>query len=244
MNHRRKKWLSVFSLIIIVVVTPLILLFCGIIHINNPDSEKYPIVGVDVSSYQGTIDWKTLASQNIRFAFIKATEGSSFVDSCFEKNWSDASETNLRVGAYHFFSFESPGKTQADLFSSTVTTVDNMLPPVIDVEYYGKYKSEKDISIFDVKNELRILVDRIAASYGMNPIIYASKETYDTIIKGDFNDCDLWMRSVYSEVRSDIDWVFWQYSDRHILNGYSGKERFIDMNVFFGTDDEFASYPK
>lgn len=244
MNHKRKKWLLLFSLITIGVVTHLILLFCGIIHINNPDSEKYPIVGVDVSSYQGTIDWETLASQNIRFAFIKATEGSSFVDSYFEKNWSDASETTLRVGAYHFFSFESSGDTQANLFCSTVTYVDNMLPPVIDVEYYGKYKSEKDISIFDVKNELRVLVDRITASYGMNPIIYASKETYDTIIKEDFNNCDLWIRSVYSEVRGDIDWDFWQYSDRHILHGYSGEERFIDMNVFFGTADEFASYPE
>ena len=244
MNRSRKKWLLVFFLMITAAVMPLILLFCGIIHINNPDSEKYPIVGVDVSSYQGIIDWKTLASQDISFAFIKASEGSSLIDACFKKNWADASKTNLRVGAYHFFSFESSGEAQADLFCSTVTAVENMLPPVIDVEFYGKYKSEKDIDIADVKTKLRVLVDRMTAAYGMKPIIYASKDTYDAIAQEDFGDCDLWMRSVYSEVRNDIDWTFWQYSNRHVLRGYSGKERFIDMNAFFGTIDEFASYPK
>lgn len=240
---RRKKRLLVFFLILVGVAAPLMLLFCGVLHINNPDQEKYPIVGVDVSSYQGTIDWKTLASQNISFAFIRATEGSSTIDACFERNWIEASKTNLRIGAYHFFSFESPGETQADLFCSTVTPIDDMLPPVIDVEYYGEYKAEKDIDVSDVKAQLRVLIDRMTAAYGMKPILYASKETYDTIIKEDFGDCDLWMRSVYSKVRSDIGWTFWQYSNRHVLQGYSGKERFIDMNVFFGGVDEFATYP-
>lgn len=241
MNGRKKKWL--WSLIPIVVLIYLILLLCGVVHFNNPDSAQYPIVGVDVSSYQGTIEWDTLASHNIRFAFIKATEGSSLVDDCFAKNWADASQTDLRIGAYHFFSFESPGETQADLFCKTVTPVDDMLPPVIDVEYYGEFKSERDISVSDVKRALRVLVDRLEDAYGMKPIIYASKKTYDTIVKEEFGDCDLWIRSVYSAARNNIDWTFWQYSSRHLLQGYSGTERFIDMNVFCGTADEFASYP-
>lgn len=241
---KRKKRLLVVSLILVGIAVPLMLLFCGVLHINNPDSGKYPVVGVDVSSYQGMIDWKTLALQDISFAFIKATEGSSLIDACFEKNWADGSKTGLRIGAYHFFSFESPGETQADLFCSTVTPIDDMLPPVIDVEYYGKYKSESDINIADVKAQLRVLIDRMTAAYGMKPILYASKETYDTIINEDFADCDLWIRSVYSEVRNDIDWTFWQYSNRHVLQGYSGKERFIDMSVFCGGVDEFAAYPE
>ena len=244
MDRGRKRWGRAVSLVAVGVITLLFLLFCGVLHINNPDSVKYPIVGVDVSSYQGTIDWETLAAQDIRFAFIKATEGSSLIDACFEKNWTDASKTDLRIGAYHFFSFESSGETQADLFCGVVTSVDDMLPPVIDVEYYGKYKSEKDIRVSDVKAQLRILVNRMTAAYGMKPIIYASKDTYESIIKEDFGDCDLWMRSVYSEVKNDIDWTFWQYSARHVLRGYSGKERFIDMNVFCGGADAFEHYPK
>ncbi len=240
----KKRLLIVFGLLLSVCAVYFVLLYCGVLHINNPSSEKYPVTGVDVSSHQGTVDWEALASQDIKFAFIKATEGSSFVDDRFTANWADASKTDLRVGAYHFFSFESSGEAQAELFCGTVEPVKNMLPPVIDVEYYGKFKSVDDINVSDIKLELRVLVEKLTDKYWMKPIIYASKETYDTIVREDFSDCDLWIRSVYSAVDSDIDWTFWQYSNRHILKGYSGEERYIDMNVFSGTVEDFASYPK
>lgn len=218
-----------------------ILFWNGIIHFNNPPSGS--VIGVDVSSYQGDIDWEMLSSQDISFAFIKATEGSSFVDPYFEKNWENAANTDLRIGAYHFFSFESSGETQADLFCSTVTPVDNMLPPVIDVEFYGRFESEKDLNISEVKHELRILVDLISDKYGMKPIIYASDESYEAIVKNDFDDCDLWFRSVYFSIPNEIEAVFWQFSNRHRLDGYSGEEVYIDMNVFCGRSEDFENYP-
>ena len=95
------------------------LLYNGIIQINGISAGKYPVRGVDVSAYQGDIDWDILSSQNIQFAFIKATEGSDFVDEHFKENWEKARTTELKVGAYHFFSFESPGKTQAENFRQT-----------------------------------------------------------------------------------------------------------------------------
>ena len=217
------------------------LLWNGIIHFNNPPSGS--VIGVDVSSYQGDIDWEILSSQDISFAFIKATEGSSYVDPYFENNWENAADTDLRIGAYHFFSFESSGETQADLFCSTVTPVDNMLPPVIDVEFYGRFESEKDLNISEVKHELRILVDLISDKYGMNPIIYASDESYEAIVKNDFDDCDLWFRSVYFSIPNEIEAVFWQFSNRHRLDGYSGEEVYIDMNVFCGRSEDFENYP-
>ena len=192
------------------------LLYFGVVHLNNPSEKDYPVRGVDLSSYQGSVDWNTLSAQNIRFAFIKATEGSSFVDPRFKDNWSAAAGTGLRIGAYHFFSFESPGETQAELFRSTVK---------------------------EVKKELRTLVDILTDEYDMKPIIYANGSTYKTIVRGDFDDCDLWFRSVYSGVPSDISWTFWQYSNRHRLEGYSGRERYIDMNIFNGDAGAFAAYP-
>lgn len=217
------------------------LLWNGIIHFNNPPSGS--VIGVDVSSYQGDIDWEILSSQDISFAFIKATEGSSYVDPYFENNWENAADTDLRIGAYHFFSFESSGETQADLFCSTVTPVDNMLPPVIDVEFYGRFESEKALNISEVKHELRIMVDLISDKYGMKPIIYASDESYEAIVKNDFDDCDLWFRSVYFSIPNEIEAVFWQFSNRHRLDGYSGEEVYIDMNVFCGRSEDFENYP-
>lgn len=214
----------------------------GKIHINNPNLNQYPIIGVDVSNHQGEIDWDVLADQGIGFAFIKSTEGSTYVDKHFYDNWENAYRTGLRIGAYHFFSFDSPGKTQAELFCSTVKQVDNMLPPVVDVEYYGKYQSKKDLDIPKIKKELRVLVDILEEHYGMKPIIYCGL-LYDSVIKEDFKDCDLWYAQVYMPLFNKKDVDFWQYSNNHILQGYSGAEKFIDMNMFMGSKEEFDIYP-
>ena len=231
-------------LIILIFLSALLalLLYLGIVHINNPSKAKYPVKGVDVSAYQGQVDWDTLSSQDIDFAYIKATEGSTFKDSCFEYNWKEAGETDLRIGAYHFFSFESSGEKQAANFIDSVDAIPMMLPPVIDVEYYGKYQNEDDIDVVEIRAELRNMINILKEEYGVNPVLYVSEETYNTIVAQEFTDCDIWYRSVYGKIDGDLDWTFWQYSNRHRLNGYEGEEPFIDMNVFYGTKEEFESY--
>lgn len=221
--------------LVLVCVALCACLYFGIIHINNPE---YKVRGVDVSSYQGDIDWNVLSLQRIDFAYIKATEGSSTVDRCFEANWTNASKTPLRIGAYHFFSFESSGENQAKLFTSTVEEVPNMLPPVIDVEFYGRFHGADDIDVEAIKKELRSMIDILTDHYGVKPIIYVSSDTYELIAKDDFSDCGIWYRSVYGPVPKDVKWTIWQYSNRHVLKGYKGSERYIDMNVF--AEDEFA----
>jgi lysozyme len=86
---------------------------------------------------RGEIDWETLASQGIDFAWIKATEGSSHVDPRFPENWARANETGLLVGAYHFMSFESSGTAQAEHLAGQIPATPGTLPPVIDLELYG-----------------------------------------------------------------------------------------------------------
>ena len=205
--------------------------YFGILHMNYPELNGYTIKGVDVSSYQGDIDWGVLSSQGIDFAYIKATEGSSTVDRCFEANWQGASKTDLRIGAYHFFSFESSGENQAKLFCGTVKALPDMLPLVIDVEFYGSFHTADDINVEAVKKELRSMIDILTEQYGVKPVIYVSSATYDSIVKDDFTDCGIWYRSVYSKIPSGIKWTIWQYSNRQVLKGYNGSERYIDMNV-------------
>ncbi|WP_034450885.1 GH25 family lysozyme [Butyrivibrio sp. AE2032] len=244
MNRKLKTAIIVAGALTALLIITAYLLYNGVIHINHPEMKGLTVKGVDVSCYQGDIDWSLLASQDLDFAFIKATEGSSFEDPKFRQNWQEASETGIRTGAYHFFSFESGGDTQAQNFINAVTPVDNMLPPVIDVEYYGSFGSVETIDVEAVRKELRVMVDILTEEYGIKPVIYVSEETYNTIVKDAFTDCGLWYRSVYSDLPDDVDWVFWQYSNRHRLKGYDGKERFIDMNVFSGNEDEFAKYGK
>ena len=221
-----------------------LLVYNGIIPLNPTADDRYPVRGVDVSHYQGDINWNTLASQDIEFAFIKATEGSSYVDDTFEYNFKEAKEAGLRVGAYHFFSFDSESATQAENFISTVTPFDGMLPPVVDFEFYAD-KENNPPEISAVQNSLSDLLDRLYEHYKMKPIIYATEKSYDMYLAGNFNDYDIWIRNVITSpnMSDGREWTFWQYTNRGRLSGYNGEEKFIDINVFFGTKEEFLNYP-
>ena len=243
----KKGILKILILITAAVLVCLIgfavLVYSGVILLNNPSDKDFPVKGVDVSKYQGDIDWKVLETQNIRFAFIKATEGSSFVDEKFEYNYKQAQKTELAVGAYHFFSYDSSGKSQAEHFMSVVPKTEKMLPPVIDIEFYGN--NEKNPPNKEtVQKELGDMVEKLKNHYGCYPIIYAVEKSYDVYIAGSFFDCDIWIRDVIfrPKLSDGRAWTFWQYTNRGKCKGYKGEERFIDMNVFYGTKEDFDNY--
>ncbi len=226
------------------IATMIYMVLEGIILLNNPSTEEYPIRGVDVSHYQGEIDWKVLSENGISFAFIKATKGSSYIDECFEYNFEEALKTDLRVGAYHFFSFSSEGSAQADNFINTVPQTEGMLPPVIDIEFYGDFEKDPP-SKKAVKEEMDALIEKLYGHYGVYPIIYTTQKAYKLYISGNYDECDIWIRDVIMTpyLPDKRDWTFWQYTNREILEGYKGEEKFIDMNVFFGSAEEFENYP-
>ncbi|MBR0462927.1 MAG: glycoside hydrolase family 25 [Clostridia bacterium] len=234
-----KKWmLGILPILILAVIAALI--FNGIIQLNRPSKDAFPVRGVDVSHYQGSIDWNLLQDQGIMFAYIKATEGSSYQDSEFQTNWENVKGTKLRAGAYHFFSFESSGLKQSENFIRTVPVIDGMLPPVIDVEPYGRYRTLMDSD--ETTAEIKDWLNAIEAEYGMRPVIYTTEAFYMDCMAKAFSDYDIWIRSVYRSPREEIKWKFWQYSNRVHLNGYVGEERFVDMNVFDGTIEDFEKY--
>lgn len=235
-NFKRFIRLTAAVIIISLAASGLILLY--IFKIYTPDTSGYPVRGVDVSSYQGEIDWEEL-SQGLDFAFIKATEGSSYCDEYFAVNYAGARKTHLRVGAYHFFSFDSGGDTQAQNFIDNVEPYENMLPPVIDVEFYGSYCDEPKAAE-EVIPQLKLLLDSLEEYYGLKPIIYAAGSAYSLYIRDSFSEYDLWLRSVYSV--PDDGWTFWQYSDKGKLDGYYGEEKHIDLDVFYGSKEQFKNY--
>ena len=219
------------------------LLGTGVLWFTNPWPDDYPVRGVDVSAYQGEIDWRTLAGQDIAFAYIKATEGSGHVDRYFAANFEAARQTGLRVGAYHFFSFDSAGATQADNFIAAVPKADGMLPPVVDFEFYGdKEKNPPDAAA--ARRELNVMLNALEGHYGVRPVIYATGKSYEMYLAGQYGNYDIWIRDIlaHPELPDGRDWTFWQYSNRGRLAGYSGEERYIDLNVFGGTAEAFALY--
>lgn len=85
----------------------------------------------------------------------------------------------------------------------------------------------------------------MAERYGKTPVIYATYEAYAAFIQGDFADNPLWIRSVFTfpdQKALGRDWLLWQYTERMRLPGYAGPERFIDGNVFNGTETAFDRF--
>lgn len=218
-----------------------LLFYNGILLINNPSTEEFPVRGVDLSAYQGEVDFEVLVQNNIDFCFIKATEGSSFVDKKFIENYKNAQKTDLLVGAYHFFSFESSGKKQAEHFIENVAVINNMLPPVVDLEFYGDFLNNKPKKE-SVLKELNVFITEIYKHYKAMPIIYVTKESYDLYLSGENTGCDIWIRDILNtpQLSDGKVWTFWQFTNRARLKGYSGREPYIDVNVFNGTKEEFS----
>lgn len=240
---KKKLWIGAAVLLLLDVVLFGVLVYQKKIVINRPSEADYPIRGVDVSYYQGEIDWKVLEGEGIDFVFIKATEGSSHIDTKFLENWENSGETNLKRGAYHFFSFESAGEAQAEHFISVVPREEGMLLPVVDIEFYGsRFYNKPDVN--ETRRQLQSLLDRLEAYYGVKPLIYATESSYSTYIRGAFDEYPLWIRNVYFSPNMGMPgkWTFWQYDSEAKLQGYSGEEEHIDLNVFYGSEEEWGKF--
>ncbi|MFI2361579.1 GH25 family lysozyme [Promicromonospora sp. NPDC019610] len=236
---RTGLWTTAAGVAVVAVLGALVA--TGTVWPNRIPAAAYEVRGVDVSHYQGEIAWDVLATQDLDFAWIKATEGASHTDPRFAENWAAATGTDLLVGAYHFMSFESPGAEQAAHLASEVPATPGTLPPVIDLEFYGPYFDDPPTPD-EVCAILDPLVAGIEEHYGVPPIVYATEEAYDRYVAGRYPDLPVWIRSVAWPPRlSDgRDWTVWQYSNRDRLAGYDGAEPYIDLNVFAGTREELA----
>lgn len=240
---KKKLWIGAAVLVLLDAILFGLSIYQGKITINHPSEADYPIRGVDVSYYQGEIDWEVLSKENIDFAFIKATEGSSHIDIKFGENWEQSGKTGLKRGAYHFFSFESEGDAQAEHFISVVPKEEGMLSPVIDIEFYGdRFHNRPDVE--ETRKQFQNLLDRLEEYYGVRPLIYATESSYSTYIRGAFDDYPLWIRNVYFSPNMGMPgkWTFWQYDSEAKLQGYSGEEEHIDLNVFYGSEKEWIKF--
>ena len=102
----------------------------------------------------------------------------------------------------------------------------------MDVEYYGN-KEKNPPAKEDVVRELQNFLDVVEKEYGVKPMIYTTQKVYIKYIRGSFDEYPLWLRSVYypAGLVAGENWLLWQYSDRGVLQGYKGDEKYIDLNV-------------
>ncbi len=212
------------------------------INFGKSSPKQLAVHGVDISRWQGDIDWQKLRGQGANFVYIKATDGGDHLDPMFKRNWRDAGQAGLRRGAYHFFYWCRVASEQADWFIRNVPRVAGALPPVIDVEWNGESRCKKRPSRAKVLEKMQVFMDRLEAHYGQRPIIYTAPDFYRDNLKGAFLDYPFWLRAVAqhpSKVYPGRKWVFWQYSGSGLSHGVKGR---IDLNVFHGTEGQWRQW--
>jgi len=205
---------------------------------NGVSRAEYPVQGIDVSRHQGAIDWSRVPTRVVQFVYIKATEGGDFRDDRFAANWKASRADGLRRGAYHYFTFKTPGSRQADNFITTVPNDPEALPPAVDVEIWGN--SADRPAVADFQRELSAFIAKVRQHYGTEPVIYAARDFRSRYLAG-FPQPRLWLRAVVASPRlaGISHWTFWQFSERGRIPGING---FVDRNAFDGTPEEFAAF--
>ena len=196
--------------------------------------EGYEIHGIDISHYQGKIDWEQLKNAMIkgwpvRFVIIKSTEGSSRLDENFRENFNQARDFGFIRGVYHFWSNKSTAREQAYYFLDQVHLTDGDLPPVLDIEHKPADKSVEDFQR-DVLTWLHIVEDK----YHVKPIIYTYYKFKEQYLSAPvFDDYPYWIAHYYvDKVQYKGKWKFWQHTDVGKLPGIKG---YVDFNIYNGS---------
>ncbi|MDE6282819.1 MAG: hypothetical protein K2L97_02390 [Muribaculaceae bacterium] len=195
-----------------------------------PDRDIYTVRGIDVSHHNGDIDFERLskADTDVDFLYVKATEGTDYIDPQFYDNVRRAAEAGIPVGAYHFFRYDTDGELQALNFLHAIKRRRLSLPPAIDVEDWGNPDGHTAALIVE---RLRTLTEYLRGE-GYDPIIYTNLDGYHRLIRGNFDNLPLWISS-FSDPPLDIDpanirWSIWQYSHRGSVPGVPSD---VDLNV-------------
>jgi len=199
---------------------------------NYPDG--YEIHGIDISHYQGKIDWDALQNADIdgcplRFIIIKSTEGSTRLDSKFKENFVNARNYGFIRGAYHFWSNKSTAREQARWFLKNVPLDNGDLPPVLDIEY-----APKDKSVEDFQRDVLTWLHTVEDKYHVKPIIYTYYKFKQKYLSAPvFDDYPYWIAHYYvDKVEYEGKWKFWQHTDAGRLPGIKG---YVDFNIYNGS---------
>jgi lysozyme len=192
----------------------------------------YDVHGIDVSRYQGDINWRQVAASDVGFAFIKATEGGDVADPMFAANWMGAAAAGIPRGAYHFWYHCRTGAEQAAWFIRHAPRETGALPPVLDIEWTLSRNCPVRPSPDSVRAEAAAFLAIVGQHYGRRPLIYTTVDFWEDNQMWRLGDYEFWLRSVAGHPHGAYDghhWTFWQYTGTGLVRGIDGE---VDLNAF------------
>jgi lysozyme len=215
---------------------------------NEAQAVSY-VYGIDVSKWQGTINWSTVKNSGQKqFAFVKATEGVGYVDPTFTTNMNGSFNAGLYTGAYHFATPYTNGVydavNEANDFCTAIMpyiTRDKFIRPVLDLE------SGSSLGSTVLSNWTNAFMNQVKARTGLDPIIYCNSNYANNYLNSTVNKWDLWIANwtynpygTMTNTGAWSNWKFWQYSDSMTIPGISSSS--VDGDAFQGTLADLARY--
>ena len=210
----------------------------GPVHAVNPVCADGPTLrGIDVSEYQGVIDWDAVAADGVDFAFIRVSHSTIHYDDRFDVNWEQSQAAGVTVGVYQYYEPAEDPIAQADLMLAAIGDQPGDLPPVIDVETAGGLSGDQ------IAASVQTWIDHVEDELGVRPIIYTGSYFWNDVVASDaFVDYPLWIAHYFVECPLTptpwTRWTFHQHSDSGTTGGISGP---VDQNVFNGTLDDLLA---
>ncbi|MEQ8909354.1 MAG: GH25 family lysozyme [Vicingaceae bacterium] len=192
--------------------------------------------GIDVSHYQGRVNWDEVKSAGMHFGIAKATQGESYVDPEFTRNWKAIEAANLYRGSYHFYVAEDSPEKQADFFVKTVKDFGmHHLPPALDLEGSGIGKLKVDQYQKNVFQWLSIVEQEL----GIRPMIYTNRPFANQYLNNkEFDKYHLWVAE-YGASKAKLPgiwirkgWSGWQFTSHDSLIGVNGS---VDESKFLSS---------
>lgn len=199
------------------------------------------VKGIDVSTYQGTINWTSVKNDGVKYAVIRVSDGLNSIDAKFASNWSGSRAAGVKHGAYQFFRPSQDPIAQADLLLSKIGNkiAADDLPPTIDVE------ASDGLGAAAVAAAVKKWVAHVKAKLGRDPIIYTGFYFWrDSVGDPNMSTSALWHAQYTSASCPTIaaswdTWSIWQYSSTGSVVGISGN---VDMDRWNGDAASFNAF--
>jgi lysozyme len=233
-----------FIAIGLVGITFIILIFTFYLPLSkSPNSKIDPFIpdnkaiyGIDISHHQGIISWyevKDWEGNEIKFVYIKATEGATNIDTMYSRNMAEARKFQFLVGSYHYFRTTSSPQEQFDNFKKVVQKDSQDLIPLVDVEE----KKNWDDKVFH-KNLAQFL-NLVENYFGKKPLIYSVNSFYNFNLAGKYNGYNILIGRYGKNspnMKDKRDWSIWQFSETGRVKGIPKPVDIDVLNERFNLD--------